>query len=109
MEQTNGKGQAIAALVLGICSLVCCWEGYGALIGLACGVVGMIMASQAKKKGNESTMRKLGFVFSLIGIILSAIFFVACGICTACASAAVGSLDAAAMSELEDALSSLNY
>lgn len=103
MEQ-NGKGQAIAALVLGIVSLVCCWEGYGALIGLACGVVGLIMASQAKKKGNESTMRKLGFVFSLIGIILSAIFFVACGICVSAAASAVNSLDAAA---LEDALNSL--
>ena len=87
-----GKGQAIAALVLGIVSIVFSWFGYGALIGLACGVVGLILAMQAKKQGFTGGMYTAGLVLSIIGLALSAILFISCAACTGCAACGYGSL-----------------
>ena len=76
-----GKGAAIAGLVLGIVSIVTWFFGMGALIGLVTGVIGLICASNAKKAGFEGGMRTAGFVCSLIGVIGSALVFVACVAC----------------------------
>ncbi len=76
-----GKGAAIAGLVLGIVSIVTWFFGMGALIGLITGVIGLICASNAKKAGFEGGMRTAGFVCSLIGVIGSALVFVACVAC----------------------------
>ena len=71
-----GKGAAIASLVLGIVSIA-----MGALIGLITGIIGLICASSAKKAGFVGGMRTAGFVCSLIGVIGSALVFVACVAC----------------------------
>ena len=57
MEENNvpGKGAAIASLVLGIVSIAC-WAIFGAtlwanIVAVVCGVVGLILAINAKKAG----------------------------------------------------------
>lgn len=96
MENDNkipGKGAATASMVLGIISVVLWFFGYSALVSVVLGVVGLILAGNAKKAGFVGGMQTAGFVLSLIGLIGGAIFFVAC---VACAGAigAVGGSDA---------------
>lgn len=81
MEENNnipGKGAATASLVLGIISVVLWFFGYSALISVILGIVGLILAGNAKKAGFNGGIRTAGFVLSLIGLIGGAIFFVAC-------------------------------
>ena len=81
MEQRNGK--AIASLVLGIISLVCVFFGYGALLGIVLGVVGIILGVSAKKEA-PSGMATAGLVLSIIALALCAITFIACVACVGC-------------------------
>ncbi len=81
MEENNnipGKGAATASLVLGIISVVLWFFGYSALVSVILGIVGLILAGNAKKAGFNGGIRTAGFVLSLIGLIGGAIFFVAC-------------------------------
>lgn len=96
MENDNkspGKGAATTSMVLGIISVVLWFFGYSALVSVILGIVGLILAGNAKKAGFVGGMQTAGFVLSLIGLIGGAIFFVAC---VACAGAigAVGGSDA---------------
>lgn len=84
MEEKNnipGKGAATASLVLGIISVVLWFFGYSSLISVILGIVGLILAGNAKKAGFNGGIRTAGFVLSLIGLIGGAIFFVACVAC----------------------------
>lgn len=89
-EQNNipGRGAAIASLVLGIVSVVFWFFGWGALVSVVTGIVGLICATNAKKAGFEGGMRTAGFVLSIIGLVGGAIVFVACVACTGAAGAA---------------------
>ena len=87
-DKIPGKGAATASMVLGIISVVLWFFGYSALVSVILGIVGLILAGNAKKAG---------FVLSVIGLIGGAIFFVACVAC-------VGAIGAAGTS---DAFSSL--
>ena len=71
-DKIPGKGAATASMVLGIISVVLWFFGYSALVSVILGIVGLILAGNAKKAG---------FVLSLIGLIGGAIFFVACIAC----------------------------
>ena len=93
MEENNnipGKGAATASLVLGIISVVLWFFGYSALVSVILGIVGLILAGNAKKAGFNGGNRTAGFVLSLIGLIGGAIFFVACVACVG----AIGAADA---------------
>lgn len=93
MEENNnipGKGAATASLVLGIISVVLWFFGYSALVSVILGIVGLILAGNAKKAGFKGGIRTAGFVLSLIGLIGGAIFFVACVACVG----AIGAADA---------------
>lgn len=96
MENDNkipGKGAATASMVLGIISVVLWFFGYSALVSVVLGIVGLILAGNAKKAGFVGGMQTAGFVLSLIGLIGGAIFFVACVACVGAIGAA-GSSDA---------------
>ena len=70
-------GKAVASLILGICSIVCWFCGlYGAIIGIALGIIGIVMASQAKKARNTEGIRTGGLVCSIVGLAGSGIAFV---------------------------------
>jgi len=91
MEENNnipGKGAATASLVLGIISVVLWFFGYSALVSVILGIVGLILAGNAKKAGFNGGIRTAGFVLSLIGLIGGAIFFVACVACVGAFGAA---------------------
>ena len=93
MEENNnipGKGAATASLVLGIISVGLWFFGYSALVSVILGIVGLILAGNAKKAGFNGGIRTAGFVLSLIGLIGGAIFFVACVACVG----AIGAADA---------------
>ena len=47
--------------------------GVGALVGIILGIIGLVLAGQAKKAGNTEGIRTGGFVCSLIGLIGSGI------------------------------------
>lgn len=83
-----GKGAATASLVLGIIAVVFWFFGWGALVSVICGIVGIILASNAKKAGFEGGMRTAGLVLSIIGLIGGAIVFVACVACAGMLGAA---------------------
>ena len=85
--QIPGKGMAIASLVLGIVSIL---FSYTLFIGLACGVVGLVLAILAKKKGFVGGMVTAGLVLSIIGTSFSGIYFISCFACSSLAG--LGSL-----------------
>lgn len=76
--QSNGK--AVAALVLGIISVICIFFGYGAFVGIGTGIAGLIVGSQAKKEC-PCSMATAGFILSLIAMIACAISFIGCIAC----------------------------
>ena len=73
-----GKGAATASMVLGIISVVLWFFGYSAIVSVILGVVGLILAGNAKKAGFMGVIRTAGFVLSLIGLIGGALVFIAC-------------------------------
>lgn len=96
MEQQGKKGLAIAGLILGIASLCTAWFGYGALAGIACGIIGIILSVLAKKSytaiGQKSGMATAGLILSIIGLVLSIIMFIACVICATVAGTAANEI-----------------
>ena len=92
-DKIPGKGAATASMVLGIISVVLWFFGYSALVSVILGIVGLILAGNAKKAGFVGGIQTAGFVLSLIGLIGGAIFFVACIACVGAISAA-GTSDA---------------
>ena len=72
-EEAPQHSFAIAALVLGIVSIVttCC---YG-IVGLICGIVGLILSLKAKNEGNTEGINTAGMILSIIGIAIGAIYF----------------------------------
>ena len=86
-NRTAKHGEAVASLVLGIIGVVIYWivaiafNAYfiGAGIGAVLGIVGLVLASMAKKAGNREGIRTAGFVLSLLSIIFNVIYAVACG------------------------------
>jgi heme/copper-type cytochrome/quinol oxidase subunit 1 len=83
----------IAALVLGIVSIVFCFTGGLAFIAPILGVVGIVLGVIARK--NAKTTKEptgaatAGLVMSIIGVVLGAIIWIAC---IACASVATKGL-----------------
>lgn len=69
---TNEHGKAVAALVLGIVACASILTGIGAIVGLILGIIGIVLARQAKKAGNTEGICKAGFVLSIIGLCVSA-------------------------------------
>lgn len=90
-----GKGNATASLVLGIISLIVGVISFGTLsiVSVVLSIIGLILASSAKKKGCEDGSRKGGFITNLISIIVNGIALVGCISCLACSCAAAGSAD----------------
>lgn len=84
-NQTNGK--AIASLVLGILSCVCVFFGYGALLGIVLGIVGLVLGINAKKE-TASGMATAGIVLCIIAVAVCALAFISCVACVGCLSTA---------------------
>ena len=92
-----GQGPATGSLVCGIISLVAGivfgWTYFMALAGLVVGVVGIVLAVNAKKQGYIGGTQTAGLVLSIIGAIISGVVFIACVACICVSSAIVNSYE----------------
>ncbi len=79
-----GNGKAVAALVLGIISIVFCWFAYFNIFTCVCSVVGLILAVSASKEMQFAGIYSgrgiatAGLVLCIIGVALSVLMFFAC-------------------------------
>lgn len=88
----NSKGKAIASLICGIVSVVLAWFGYGAIAGLAAGIVAIVLGVSVRKLNDENkNFATAGFITGIIGVVLSGILLV-CVICAAGTLATAGML-----------------
>jgi hypothetical protein len=78
----QSKGLSVASLVLGIISLVTSFFGGGLVVG----IVGIILAVVAKKKGQTGAMATVGLVLSIVGIVISILVLAICGVAIFAAS-----------------------
>ena len=113
MEKNNGKTLAIVGLVLGAVSLAFSWVPFFNIVTIACGIVGIVLSSKGKSKlvaaGQAKGLAVAGLIVSIVGLILSIIFFftlTVCGTCTACALSDAASSNPELSSSLDE-LSSL--
>ena len=81
-ESTNST-LAIVALVVGILSIIFAFAY--TWIGLILGIAGVVISAKARKQ-SQTKMATAGFVCSIIGLVLSAVFVVCV---LACAAAAI--------------------
>ena len=90
---------ATAVLVLGICSIAFCWTA--GIVGLALGIIAMVMAGKAKKMYDENpgmysiasfNNLKAGKICAIIGVILSALYLLYVIVIILILGAAVSSL-----------------
>ena len=65
VAEVPAKGLGIAALILGILAVVCCWTP---CFGLIVGIVGLILSIVAKKNGNATAMPTVGLILSIISV-----------------------------------------
>ena len=90
-DPNAGHGAAVASLVLGIIGVVFWWFGASSIVSSLLGLIGVILASNAKKAGNREGIRTAGFVLSLFSLIVGSLIFIACVACTG-ALASLGAL-----------------
>lgn len=83
-DNKSSSGAAVASLVLGVLSLICVFFGYGAIIGLILGIVGVALGAKARKEA-QTGIATAGFVCSLLGLIF-------CAVALVCAVACLGTL-----------------
>lgn len=88
-----GKNKAVASLVLGILSIVFIWGGFSGFVSLILSVIGLILASSAKKDGFDEGIRTAGFVTCLIGLIGGLLALLACVACVGALGAVTSSRD----------------
>ena len=89
------KGKAVAGLVLGIVSLVFGFLGtWFSVLALPMAIVGLVLSvsggKQLKAAGQPAGVATAGLVLGIIAVVLTAIFFFTCGICTICVAAELG-------------------
>lgn len=78
-EQENepGKSQALGSAALGVVSIVCWFFGWFSVASVILGIIGLRLASHSKKMGYTGSMRRTGFLLSLIGAIGGILFLIA--------------------------------
>lgn len=93
-----GKSAAVASMVCGIVSVALWFFGLTSILSLILGIVGLVLANNAKKAGYNGGLRTAGFVLSLVGTVFGALIFIGCVACagligTASSAGAAGVLD----------------
>ena len=93
-NKNPGTGFSVAALVLGILSVILAWFYLINIVAIVFGIMGVIFAAVGRKKsiavGAPTGLGTAGLVISIIGLIIGAIGFISCTICVACAAKATG-------------------
>lgn len=94
------KGKAIASMILGITSCVCCFLSatvFFGIAGIVCGIIGLCFAVGERKKAEAAgvkpeSMTTVGLITSIVGLALCAIFTVSCIACYSCGAANLAGL-----------------
>ncbi len=81
-QDTPGKSDAIGSMVLGIIAIVFLFFGWSSVISVIMSIIGLILASNAKKKGYTGGMQTAGFVLCIINLFGGILIFIACVACT---------------------------
>ena len=68
----------IAALILGIISLIICWIPVWNWAGLVMAIAGIVLGALGKKSAKPGPATA-GLVLSILGVVFSVIFVLACG------------------------------
>lgn len=113
MQNEGNKTLGIISIVCGGVAIVCSFTTYLTILGIAAGIVGLILSVKAKKSfqdaGQTSPLPTVGLVLSIVGLVLSVIFFFTCTLCAICLCASGDALQTAADSgQLESALNELS-
>lgn len=103
MGQQPGKGAATASIACSILSLVFLilhiflwFMIFPAIIGLVLGIVSVVTAVMAKKKGFVGGLATAGLVMGIIGTALNGVIFLCCLACFGAACGAAESVNQAA-------------
>ena len=72
------KTLSIAALVLGIVGII--FDFIVTWVGIVAGIVGIVLAVQARKKEGGNSMATAGLVCSIIAVALGGVMYI-CAIC----------------------------
>ena len=83
---------SVASLILGIVAIVAGIFGLGIPVGAICGLVGIILGAMARRDPEKAGLGTAGMVCSIIGFILSVLFFIACTACVGGLAGGLGSL-----------------
>ena len=76
--KTDGiTGKTVAALILGITSVMLSVTVVFGLFGLICGIVGLILSIRERKE-NPSGMATASFILSVIGLVIGVLSTVTC-------------------------------
>ena len=86
------KGMTIAGFICGLAGLVLSFlGGWLSIIALPLAIVGLILSVKGgkayKAAGTPNGLATAGLVIGIIAVVISAIFFFTCGICTLCVAA----------------------
>ena len=113
MNNQGNKTLAIIGIVCGAVAIVFSFIIYANIVGLAAGIVGIVLAIKAKKSfegaGEASPLPKIALILAIVGTVLSAIFFFTCTLCAICLCAtgtAANNLSTSDVNQLSDALNS---
>lgn len=102
------KGMSIAGMVLGIVGIVLgFFGGWCSVIALLVAIVGLVLSVSSRGKlkaaNQPAGIGTAGLVLGIIAVVISAILFFTCGLCTICGAAT----NAAANKAANDLLNSL--
>ncbi len=81
-QEIPGRSEAIGSMVLGIVAIVFWWFGWSALASIVLAIVGLVLASNAKKKGYTGGIQTAGFVLCIVSLFGGILIFIACVACT---------------------------
>lgn len=83
----GGTGLAIAGVVLGgigiIATAAFSWVlwGIGALVGLICGIVGLVLSIISRKQNPNGSLAIIGLVLGILAIVIGTICLISCAAC----------------------------
>lgn len=93
---------AIAALVLGIISLITCWFGAAGWLGCITGILAIVFGILGQKREPEKKgMAKAGFIMGIVALAIGIIMTIACIAC-------IGAVGSAINESAPDLLESIN-
>lgn len=95
------KGKIMAGFVLGIVAIVLgLLGGWASVISLPAAIVGLVLSVMGGKEmqaaGEKSNLQTAAFVIGIVAVVLTAISFVTCGLCTICVTKAANDAEKAA-------------